>query len=207
MSLFNRISSYVSIRPMFAKRKSIVPLITALSLVAIPALFAFQSSTAKAPGTATTSLSKPADMGTTEIRLFPDTRKIRFKLTTSWIPGEKRQGMLRYKLSAWVNKPTHHFDESTKGDEGTDEPDDSEPVAKLLERVSHCKILLALYDKDQFILRQHVVPFIQGIDPEHARVSSLYANDAFQMESQEYRQFIVSGTWCILWSDCAFISQ
>lgn len=193
---------------MFAKRKSVVLPMTALSLIAIPALFALQSGTGKAPSAGTASLSKPVDMGTTEIRLFPDSRKIRFKLTTSWIPGEKHQGMLRYKLLAWVNKPAHHLDGNTK-DEETDkfDLDDSEPVAKLLERVSHCKIVLALYDKDQFILRQHVVPFIQGMDPEHARVSSLYANDAFQMESQEYRQFIASGTWSILWSDCAFISQ
>lgn len=191
----------------FQVRKNIVLTIRALSFIAIPSLLAFQSGTGKAPNAATASLSKPADMGATELRLFPDTRKIKFKLITSWIPGEKRQGMFRYKLTALVNKPTHHFDESTKGDEGADEPDDSEPVAKLLERVSHCRIVLALYDKDDFILRQHVVPFIQGIDPEHARLSSLYANDAFQMESQEYRQFIASGTWSILWSDCPLISQ
>lgn len=29
----------------------------------------------------------------------------------------------------------------------------------------------------------------------------------FQLESEEYRQFIASGSWSILWSDCGFSPQ
>jgi hypothetical protein len=82
-----------------------------------------------------------------------------------------------------------------------DEPDES--VEKLLKRISRCTITLELYDKDEFVFRRHPVPFIRGVDPEHARLHSLYANDTFQMDAQEYRQFIDSGSWTVLW-DCGF---
>jgi hypothetical protein len=117
-----------------------------------------------------------------------DPRKIRFRLVTSWIPGEKHQGMFRYKMDAW------------KADEAT-----AEAVEKLLQRVSRCTITLELYDKDGFVVRRHVVPFIKGVNPEQARLIGLHANDTFQMDAQEYRQFIESGSWTILW-DCGFAS-
>jgi hypothetical protein len=139
------------------------------------------------------SLSKAVDMGTSQYRLFEDEeRKIKFKLVTSWIPGEKHQGMFRYKMDAWIGIP--------KVDEGAAAQAD-ESVDKLLNRVSRCTITLDLYDKGEFVLRRHRVPFIKGVDPEHARLTSLYANDAFQMDAREYREFIGSGSWTILW-DC-----
>jgi hypothetical protein len=143
----------------------------------------------------TASLSKAVDMGTSDQRMFEDDpRKIKFRLMTSWIPGEKHQGMFRYKMDAWVDNPK--TDESA-----TDKPDES--VEKLLKRISRCTITLELHDKDEFVLRRHAVPFIRGVDPEHARLNSLYANDIFQMDLQEYRQFLDSGSWIILW-DCGF---
>ncbi len=45
--------------------------------------------------------------------------------------------------------------------------------------------------------------FVRGVDAEHARLKSLLANDAFQMDAQEYRQFTNAGGWSIAW-DCGF---
>jgi hypothetical protein len=165
-----------------------------LTVITVPLFVFAQSSTnPNAPNAAVAPLSKAVDMGTAEHRLFEnDSRKVKFKLTTSWIPGEKHQGMFRYKLYAWVDGPK--TDESA-----ANELDES--VEKLLKRVSRCTITLELYDKDEFILRRHAVPFVQGVDAEHARLKSLYANDAFQMDAQEYRQFVNSGGWSITW-DC-----
>ena len=171
-------------------------LLATLAFAIVPTLLFAQSGTNdKAPKAAKVSLSKAVDMGISDQRMFEDDpRLVKFRLVTSWIPGEKHQGMLRYKMDGWVDKPK--TDESA-----VDEPDES--VEKLLTRISRCTITLVLYDKDNFILRRHVVPFIRGVDPEHARLHSLYANDAFQMDAQEYRQFIDSGSWSILWS-CGF---
>lgn len=167
---------------------------TFLVSIIIPSLLFAQSGVNdKASKTAAVSLSKAVDMGTSQYRLFADEeRKIKFRLVTSWIPGEKHQGMFRYKMDAWIDIP--------KADEGAASQAD-ESVEKLLNRVSHCTITLDLYDKGEFVLRRHKVPFIKGVDSEHARLNSLYANDAFQMDAQEYREFIDSGSWAILW-DC-----
>jgi len=161
---------------------------TLFAFAIAPCLLLAQSGTNdKAPKVATPSLSKPVDMGTSELRLFEDDpREIKFRLVTSWIPGEKHQGMFRYKMDAW------------KAYEATDEA-----VEKLLQRVSRCTITLELYDKDGFVLRRHVVPFHRGVN-EQARLHSLYANDAFQMDAQEYRQFVNSGAWAVSW-DCGFM--
>ncbi len=169
---------------------------TLLPFAVAPSLLLAQSGTnEKPPKAATTSLSKAADMGTSDQRMFEDEpQRIKFRLVTSWIPGEKHQGMIRYKMFAWVDKPK-------VGESAATEPDES--VEKLLKRVSRCAITLELYDKDEFVLRRHVVPFIRGVDPEHARLLALHANDSFQMDAQEYRQFIDSGSWTILW-DCGF---
>jgi hypothetical protein len=150
-----------------------------------PLLLAQSGTNEKNSSAATASLSKAVDMGTAEYRLFEDdARKVKFKLTTSWIPGEKHQGMLRYKLFAWVDVPKPDASAAS-------EPDES--AEKLLKRVSRCTITLGLYGKDEFILRRHAVPFVRGIDAEHARLKSLFANDAFQMDSREYREFTNSG--------------
>jgi hypothetical protein len=170
---------------------------TLLASVIVPSLLLAQSGmNDKAPKAAPTApLSKPMDMGTSDYRMFEDEpRKVKFRLVTSWISGEKHQGMFRYKLNAWVDKPS--------GDEGASNESDKS-IEILLKRVSRCTITLVLYDKDEFILRKHEVPFISGVDPEHARLQTLFANDTFQMDAQEYRQFNDSGGWNIFWN-CAF---
>lgn len=172
------------------------PLRTLLPFAIVPCLLLTQSGTNNkaAPKVARASLAKPADMGTYDVRMFEDdSRKVKFRLVTSWIPGEKHQGMFRYKMDAWMDKP--------KADEGAVNESD-ESVDKLLQRISRCTITLDLYDKDSFVLRRHLVPFIRGVD-QQARLRSLYANDTFQMGAQEYRQFIDSGSWAITW-DCGF---
>ncbi len=169
---------------------------TSFTFIVVPALlFAQLKTNDKARTGAPVSLAKAVDMGTAEYRMFEDDPlKVKFKLATSWISGEKRQGMFRYKMDAWIDQPK--TDESAAS-----EPGDS--VEKSLKRVSRCKITLELHDRDDFVLRRHFVPFIRGVDAEHARLLSLYANDTFQMDAQEYRQFIDSGSWIILW-DCGF---
>jgi len=168
---------------------------TFLASIIVPSLLFAQSGVNdNASKTTAVSLSKAVDMGTSEYRLFEDEgRKIKFRLVTSWIPGEKHQGMFRYKLDAWIDIP--------KTDTGAAAYQADQAVEKLLNRVSRCTITLDLYDKGEFVLRRHRVPFIKGVDAEHARLTSLYANDAFQMDAQEYREFIGSGSWTILW-DC-----
>jgi hypothetical protein len=160
-----------------------------VSFCIIPILvFAQSGPNNKVPNTATASLSKPVDMGIAEYRMFEDEpRKVKVRLVTSWIPGEKHAGMFRYRLSVWVERP---IAELTKPDES---------IERLLQRTVRCSITLELYDKDEFILRRHVVPVVRGVDPEQARLNSLSANDAFQLDAEEYRQLINSGAWAISW--------
>jgi len=144
--------------------------------------------------TQTASLAKPLDWGIFAARLFSDSDKISFRLETSWIPGENRKGMLRYKLSA--------FPEAAKMDMDSAE---MEVAEKLMKRASRCLITLKLYDADGFILQKMAVPFSLGLD-DQARVNSLSANDAAQMDGQSYRDFVGtskrSGAWNVSW-DCA----
>jgi hypothetical protein len=131
-------------------------------------------------------------MGTGEYRLFADDpQKIKFRLVASWIPGEKRQGMFRYKLNAWLDKPIAVDSESAKA---------AELAEKLLKRVHGCAITLELHDRDDFVLRRHPVPFITGVDPESGHMDSLTANDTFPMDAQEYKELVESGSWTILWN-------
>ena len=162
--------------------------LTLMRFALVPALFLPQSGADKSTQTVRPpSLSKPIDMGISDQTMFEDDpRKIKFRLVTSWIPGEKHQGMFRYKLDAWV--------------EPSSKTEVSEQEAALLLRVSRCTITLELFDSDGFIIRRHPAPFTRGVDPEHARLHSLDANDAFQMDAQEYRDFIATGSWSVLWT-------
>lgn len=122
-----------------------------------------------------------------------DTRQVSFYLATSWIPGEKHVGMLRYKMSAWVSK-------ATPDEKGVFGIDDSEEAEKLMKRISMCKIALNLFDKDDFLIRKHDVPFEAGVTEKDARMQSLLANDSLQMDAEEYREFIDSGSYSVSWT-------
>lgn len=139
-------------------------------------------------------ISKSVDMGIYKTRMFEDdSQQVSFYLVTSWISGKKHEGMLRYKLSAWVAK-------AAPDNEGIIGPDNSAEAEKIVRRISRCAVTLNLYDKEDFLVRKHEVSFSVGIDEKEARVGSLLANDSFQMDAQEYREFIDSGSWSISWA-------
>lgn len=147
----------------------------------------------------TVSLSKPIDWGYFTARLFSDTKKVTFQLATSWIPGEKQKGMLRYRLYVF---PDLSSQQKVTATDGTD----TDMVAQdeqLLRRVHGCVITLNLYDVDGFILRKIDVPLIQGVD-DNAKLKSLSANESVQMDASEYRSFLgnskASGYWNVSWA-------
>jgi hypothetical protein len=143
------------------------------------------------------SLAKPIDWGTFTVRLFNDSNKVTFQLSTSWIPGEKHKGLMRYKLKA--------FPEVTEGQTTATNPQKSTPDEALLEHVHACVISLHLYDSDGFMLRSINVSFTFGVD-DQARLRGLSTNSSVQMDAQEYRQFVgsvnASGFWNVSWA-CA----
>jgi hypothetical protein len=146
-----------------------------------------------AAASSTAPLAKPVDLGFFTARLFHDEpQEVAFHLKTSWIPGENHKGMLRYQLTA--------LPASSAAPNRT--PLDIELEGKLMERVHRCVITLNLHDKGGFILRKHDVAFTLGVD-DQVRVRSLYANDACQMDAQEYRDFVGNsagpGSWNVSW--------
>jgi hypothetical protein len=174
----------------------LVALRASLASVVIPALVFAQTGTNKKPGTANESLSRLADCGVEDFTLFEgNPQKVMFHLVTSWIPGEKRQGMLRYKMVVFVPKPL--------SDDPLKATTTNEVDVAFLRRVAQCSMSLELHDKDDFVLRSHVMPFKKMVDGESAQLTSLLANDVFQMNAQEYRQFLNGGSWTISWS-CVF---
>jgi hypothetical protein len=157
---------------------------------------------AKKPGQtkpATVSLSKPIDWGYFTARLFSDTKKVTFQLATSWIPGDKQKGMLRYKLYVFPDLSAQQKATATAATD-TDLVTQDE---QLLKRVHGCVITLNLYDVDGFILRKVYVPLMQGVD-DNAKLNSLSANDSVQMDASEYRSLLgntkASGNWNVSWA-------
>jgi hypothetical protein len=140
-------------------------------------------------GVQDTQLAKPVDWGIFEARMFKKTEsKVRFALQTSWIPGENHKGMFRYRISAMPDKPDAYS---------------SETIEMLMEQVSHCAVMLNLYDADGFVLRELKIPFTYGVD-DKAQLRNLVANTSSQMDANEYRQFVgnqtKSGSWAISWA-------
>lgn len=143
------------------------------------------------------SMAKPTDWGFFTARLFADEKRMVFHLETSWIPGEKHQGMMRYRMSAF---PDRSGDAETAA--ATDGKTDSNDE-KLLNMVHGCIITLNLYDVDGFVLRKIDVPFMRGVD-DNAKLNSLDANTAVQMDAAEYRSLLgtpkASGSWDVSWA-------
>jgi hypothetical protein len=98
--------------------------------------------------------------------------------------------MLRYRIAA--------IPEQTTPPDGTI---NLEETAILLRRVHSCSIFLNLFDADDFILWKIAVPLGQGVD-EQARLRTLHANEAEQMDAANYRSFIGGGSWNISWAGC-----
>ena len=146
----------------------------------------------------TALLARRLDWGTFSPKMFPDTdRKIVFALATSWIPGEKHEGMFRYILTASPEKLS--LAQRARADVDPDSPD---LVKKLMTRVHDCIITLDLYDTAGFVLRKLDVPFSFGVD-DNANITSLSANDAIQMDLADYKNFVgssdKSGSWAVSW--------
>lgn len=159
-----------------------------------------QSSASSKPHAPIASLSKPLNMGIFDTRMFEDdAHKIRFRLETSWIPGEKNLGLMRYKLNMAVMKPASMVEFNKSG--AVIVPDES-PAGDLIKRIYRCKVSLDLYDKDRFVLRKHDVSFSVGVDIQEAHPSSLIANESLQMTVAEYREFSTAGSWSVSWA-CA----
>ena len=155
-----------------------------------------QSTANSKPPASIASLAKPLNMGIFDARMFEDdTRKVRFKLETSWILGENHKGMMRYKLNMIVLKPAS-LDELAKNGV-TNVPDAS--AGEFIKRIYRCKVSLDIFDKDDFALRKHVVPFLISIDDEQAHPNGLSANDSLQLDASEYREFSTTGSWSISW--------
>jgi hypothetical protein len=148
-----------------------------------------------APRSSTASLAKPMNWGVFTTRIFPDSPRVTFSLTTSWIPGENHKGMFRYRIAA--------IPERTAPPDGTI---NVEETAILLKHVHSCLIFLNLYDADDFILRKIAVPFGQGVD-EQVRLQSLNANEAEQMDATDYRSFVGGGSWNISWTGCSDVNK
>lgn len=141
------------------------------------------------PSNPTAALAKRYQAGTFHARIFPDSAKINFVLATSWIPGEKHKGMLRYQVSAYPERPSASR---------TVAADDYSKIENLINRVDSCAITIDLYDADNFLLRKIPVHFISGVDDE-GHILSLSANDAEQMDAQDYRAFLAGG-WNVEWA-------
>jgi hypothetical protein len=156
-----------------------------------PALGVAQTNT-KTKQAPNDSLSKVSDWKVMDFRpLETNPTKVRLHLVTSWIPGEKRQGLLRYKLNAVVP--------SAILSNPLEIPATTEAEATILDYTFRCTISLELHDKDGFIIRTHIVGFKKIRDEDNARITGLLANDALQISAEEYRQFL-NGSWSISWS-------
>jgi hypothetical protein len=156
-----------------------------------PAL-GFAQTSAKTKQVPNDSLSRALDFGVMDFRPADTISiKVRLHLVASWIPGEKRQGLLRYKLTAVVP--------SAILTNPLEIPTATTADAAILDYTSRCTISLELHDKDDFIVRTHIVKFKKILDEDNARTNSLLANDALQMSAEEYRQFL-NGSWNISWT-------
>jgi hypothetical protein len=137
------------------------------------------------------ALAKPRDCGTYTVRMFPDSRRISFGLITSWIPGENHKGMLRYRLTAFPERPSP-----------TDDPNDAalaETTENLMRQVfNSCTVIVDVNDSDDFLLRKISAPLGLGVD-DQGHVRALNANDAVQMDAKDYRAFL-AGSWNIAWN-------
>jgi hypothetical protein len=119
--------------------------------------------------------------------------KVSFHLQTSWIPGDQRRGMFRYRLNGAIFASATELAKS---------PDSYTPtsIANTIKQIHACDITLVLYDRDGFVLRKVAVPFTYGVN-EQSEIMGLSSNDAAQMDVSEYRRF---GSWTLTWS-CADI--
>jgi hypothetical protein len=139
-------------------------------------------------------LAAPKDWPNFSTRMFQDAPlKIVFHLTTSWIPGPDHKGSFRFKLMAAPERAA-----SMEEQDKSPELYSPEATANLLQRVHDCIIEIELYDSDGFILRDVPIPFSLGMGSS-GNLVALSANNAVQMDADEYKKFIV-GSWIVTWT-------
>lgn len=164
-----------------------------LLLLLSPSLVMAQAPTHKSPSS-TSLLASPKDWPNFSSRMFQDAQlKIVFHLTTSWIPGPDHKGSFRFKMMAAPER-------AALPEEQNKPPElyGPEATASLLRRVHDCIIEIELYDSDGFILRDVPIPFSLGMGSS-GNLIALSANNAVQMDAEEYRKFIV-GSWVVTWT-------
>jgi hypothetical protein len=137
------------------------------------------------------ALAKPQDWKALSPVFFANDPgpKIYFALQTSWIPGERRIGMFRYKMGVAPLIPAVYSVKDIGAYTGS-------ALAVRIKRISACNIYLQLDDKDDFQLRKILVTFAYGED-DQAQIVSLNANSAVQMNASEYQQL---SSWDIVWN-------
>lgn len=129
------------------------------------------------------ALAKPLEWHEHKVRLFEDSEvSTVFTLTTSWIPGADHKGMFRYKVIAAPEIPPT-LNERAKYPELSG----YQGVEHFVRRMNQCLISLVLYDSDGFLLRKVPLSFALGADQD-AHITALSANDATQMDADEYRK-------------------
>jgi hypothetical protein len=146
----------------------------------------------------TEALSKPVAWGPENFRLFKDSKTdMVFTLATSWIPGANHKGMFRYRMTAFPVKPPLA--------EQAADPQANSPEATeaLIDRVHACTLSIALYDKDDFLLRNVDTTFVRVTNSD-AQVVGLNTNSFEQMDAEEYRKLVgdpsKSGRWELAWA-------
>jgi hypothetical protein len=167
--------------------------LAALVLFLSSPLMMAQTPTHKTPSS-TSLLAVPKDWPNFSTRMFQDASlKIVFHLTTSWIPGPDHKGSFRFKLMAAPERAALAEDQDKSS-----ELYGPEATASLLRRVHNCVIDIELYDSDGFVLRDVPVPFSLGMGSS-GNLVALSANNAVQMDADEYKKFIV-GSWIVTWT-------
>jgi hypothetical protein len=137
-------------------------------------------------------LSEPMDWQDFSVRMLPDSQvSMSYNLVTSWIPGPDHKGMLRYKLRA---APDIYMGQA----EPKKYPEVATPVQvdAFIRRIKKFQINLVFYDENGFIVRKIPIDFSFGVN-EDDNVASLVANEAVQMDMDEYKNLIAQGSWQI----------
>jgi hypothetical protein len=113
--------------------------------------------------------------------LDDDPHTATFRLSTSWIPGEGHKGYIRFRLFV------------------TGDGVNLKEAPAFIERIHACDYTLELDDKGGFVLRRIPLTFVKGVAAS-GDVTSMLANDIYQMDLAEYKSFIAGSSWGIPWS-------
>lgn len=130
-------------------------------------------------------LSQGVDMGAVMIRPLPgDLRQLRFSLATSWIAGEGHLGYLRYRMT--VSAPDL----------------DLSKTIETMEKAHSCKFRLVLYDDGKFKLREFQLTFMSSMS-SGGYFTQMETNEMGQLNLAEYRSFLKSQAWVVVWDDAS----